>query len=168
MTSRSALYAGSFDPITFGHIDIIERATCQFDHLFIGVAYNPDKKQLFSREERIQLIEEATRYLGTVSVISFQGEYTVRKAKELECQSLIRGVRTLQDFSAEAQMSDLNHDLEPDIETTVYFARQSLGNVSSSAVKGFVGPKGWQDAIRKFVPSNVIDALEIKHQEGKL
>jgi len=135
MTERVALYPGSFDPITRGHIDILERAIEIFDRVVISVVRNPAKQPLFSADERMELIRDATRSLGDqVSVDAFDG-LTVAHAKQVGATAIVRGLRALSDFESEFQMALMNRRLEPDVHTV--FLMTSAPNVfmSSSLVK---------------------------------
>ena len=156
MTERVALYPGSFDPITRGHVDILERAIEIFDRVVISVVRNPAKQPLFGVEERMELIRDATRTLGEqVSVDAFDG-LTVAHAKQVGATAIVRGLRALSDFESEFQMALMNRRLEPDVHTV--FLMTSAPNVfmSSSLVKEVCRLGG---EIGEFVTPAVADAL---------
>jgi len=153
---RVALYPGSFDPITLGHLDILERAMAIFDRVVVSVLRNPDKQPLFSVEERLELIREATRFLeGEVEVDAFDG-LTVEHAKRVGAIAIVRGLRAVSDFESEFQMALMNRRLDPDIHTV--FLMTSAPNVfmSSALVKEVCRLGG---DISEFVPPATAEAL---------
>ena len=153
---RVALYPGSFDPITLGHLDILERAMEIFDRVVVSVLRNPDKQPLFSVEERLELIREAVRPLnGEVEVDAFDG-LTVEHAKRVGAVAIVRGLRAVSDFESEFQMALMNRRLDPDIHTV--FLMTSAPNVfmSSALVKEVCRLGG---DISEFVPPPVAEAL---------
>jgi pantetheine-phosphate adenylyltransferase len=156
MKERVALYPGSFDPITLGHIDILERATAIFDRVVVSVLRNPAKQPLFSIDERLELIRAVTESLdGEVTVDSFDG-LTVEHARQVGAIAIVRGLRALSDFETEFQMALMNRRLEPDVHTV--FLMTSAPNVfmSSTLVKEVCRLGG---DISEFVPPAIADAL---------
>lgn len=146
-----AIYPGSFDPITLGHLDIIERSVQLFDQVIVAVLSNPAKKPLFSVEKRISQIQECTRHLPKVGVDSFSG-LTVEYAKIRQARVLLRGLRVLSDFEKELQMAHTNKTLWEGIETVFLATTKEYSFLSSSIVKEiaqFGGP------ISHLVPENV-------------
>ncbi len=131
---RKAIYAGSFDPVTLGHMDIIERAAALFDCLVVAVLENPNKKSLFTVEERKCHLELVTRHMENVEVASFQGLF-VDFAKEIGATVAIRGLRNTMDFTAEYQMYLINRKLGKDIETVFLAADEEHLCLSSTNVK---------------------------------
>lgn len=129
--TRLAIYAGTFDPITKGHLDIIERSKYLCDSLVIAIGENPAKKTLFSVEERIKMILELN---VTSNVYSFQG-LLINYARELGANILIRGIRSVSDFEYELNLANINSSLAPDIQTIFLPTKPELGIISSSAVK---------------------------------
>lgn len=134
MTERIALYPGSFDPVTLGHLDILERACLIFDRVVMGVLLNSTKEPLFSVEERIGLIRESLDGQANVEVRSFEG-LTVDFAREVGAVAIVRGLRAVSDFENEFQMALMNRRLNPEIHTV--FLMTSFANVyvSSSLIK---------------------------------
>ena len=156
MKERVALYPGSFDPITLGHIDILERATAIFDRVVVSVLRNPAKQPLFSVDERLDLIRAATLTLdGDVTVDAFDG-LTVEHARKVGATAIVRGLRALSDFETEFQMALMNRRLAPDVHTV--FLMTSAPNVfmSSKLVKEVCRLGG---DIREFVPPAIAEAL---------
>lgn len=129
-----AVYPGSFDPFTLGHLDVVERASRLFDHLVIGVGINADKKPLFSAEERVDLIRKSTQHLDNIEVVVYEG-LTVKFAQQVGAKIMIRGVRPITDIPAELTMMMANRRLAPDVETLFMIADGELAHVSSSLIK---------------------------------
>jgi pantetheine-phosphate adenylyltransferase len=150
-----AIYPGSFDPITLGHLDVIERGSQLFDHIVVAVLQNPSKTPLFSVGDRMTMIRKATGHLANVEVDSFTG-LTVHYAQLRQAKVLLRGLRVLSDFELELQMAHTNKTLSDQIETVFLATSTEHGFLSSSLVKQiaqFGGP------IDHFVPAHV--ALEV-------
>ena len=153
---RVALYPGSFDPITMGHLDILERATAIFDRVVVSVLRNPAKQPLFTVEERLELLRQATRPLGDqVQIDTFEG-LTVEHAKRVGAIAIVRGLRALSDFETEFQMALMNRRLDPEVHTV--FLMTSAPNVfmSSNLVKEVCRLGG---DISEFVSPAVAEAL---------
>lgn len=131
---KIAVCPGSFDPITYGHLDIIQRGAKIFDELYVGVLHNSAKKSLFTVEERVQLIEEATSHIPNVKVDSFQG-LLVDYAKEKNAIAVIRGLRAVSDFEYEMQITSMNRLLNDQIETFFIMTNNQYSFLSSSIVK---------------------------------
>jgi pantetheine-phosphate adenylyltransferase len=156
---KTAVYPGSFDPITNGHLDVVERAQSFFDKLYILVAHSFDKTPLFTTKERIKLIEESTaKYTGKIEIVSWTG-LTVDFLKKNNVDCIVRGVRSSVDFRAEQTLANVNYELYPDCETLLLCSRPSFRDVSSRLVKEIAHHGG---GIEKFVPSNVSKALKLK------
>lgn len=131
---RIGVYAGTFDPPTFGHVSVIRRASELFDCLWIVVADNPEKKPLLTKEERVSLLREETRTMNNVKVASTEG-FVVQFAGAVGARFLIRGVRGVTDIESEMALANLNHEVAPEIETVFLPAHPELSKVSSSALK---------------------------------
>ena len=130
---KVAIYPGSFDPITNGHLDILERATRVFDKVIVLIAVNPNKKSRFTLEERIAMIKESTNGLKNIEVDSYQG-LTVRYAKEHGATHLIRGLRAVSDFEYEFQLASANEFADSSIDMVFFMARGDKTFISSSAI----------------------------------
>ncbi|MGN0405410.1 MAG: pantetheine-phosphate adenylyltransferase [Bariatricus sp.] len=153
-----AIYPGSFDPVTFGHLDIITRACNIVDELIIGVLRNKAKMPLFSVEERVKMLEEVTCNLPNVRIIPFDG-LLVDFAKEMDAKVVIRGLRAITDFEYELQMAQTNQKLQSDIETLFLTTSLDYSYLSSTTVKEVAGFGG---DISQFVPKAVADRIKDK------
>lgn len=131
---KRAVYPGSFDPITNGHLDIISRASRVFDEVVVGVLINPDKKGLFDIEERVSLIEKCISSFGNVKVQSFSG-LLINFMKAVDAQVIVKGLRAVSDFEYEFQMALMNNKLDPKIETVFMMTNAKYSYLSSSSVK---------------------------------
>jgi len=158
--SINAVYPGTFDPLTNGHLDIIERAVPFFDSLHIVVAENPSKKgnSLFSVQERINFIREVTATEKKVIVTSFSG-LVVDYAKKVQAKAIIRGLRAVSDFDYEFQIATMNRRLAPEIETIFFTTRGKYFYINSSTIKDVASHNG---DISSFVPANIEAALKQK------
>lgn len=132
---KRALFPGSFDPLTNGHLDIIERISKLFDEVIVGVFVNFSKKSLFSIDEKIDLITKTVLHIPNVKVIYQENQFTVATAKKMGVDALIRGVRSMKDFEYEREIAQINHHLDQDIETVLLLAKPEYSHVSSSILK---------------------------------
>ncbi len=162
---RLAIYPGSFDPLTNGHLDVIERASNLFDEVVVGVAHNNSKSATFEIQERVRLIEQSLPdALGNVSVVAFQG-LLVEYAKKRKAVAVIRGLRAISDFEFEFQMALMNRKLDPTIETMFLMPKEEYTYISSRIVKEIARLGG---SVSAFVPECVGKALEkIFHGSAK-
>lgn len=152
---KTAIYPGSFDPVTLGHLDIIQRSSCLADHLIVGVLNNTTKTPLFSVDERVNMLREVTIELGNVEVKSFSG-LLVDFAREQNVQVIIRGLRAVTDFEYELAMSQTNRVANPDVDTIFLNTSLKYAYLSSSIVKEMAMYGG---DISKFVPAQIIDRV---------
>lgn len=153
---KIAIYPGSFDPITKGHLDVLKTGSEIFDKVIIAVTFNPDKKGLFSIEERLALIKASVADLENVEVDSFEG-LTVDYAKQKDAKVLLRGLRAVSDFEFEMQLSQTNSALSPEIKTIFLTTRPKYNFISSSTVKEIALMGG---DVSKFVPEAVSDYIK--------
>ena len=152
---------GSFDPITYGHIDIIKRSAQLFDEVIVAILVNPDKKYLFTLEEREEMINESIKDFNNVKVDSFSG-LLVNYAKKVNSTVIVRGLRAVSDFEYEMQLTFMNKALDDNIETFYMMANKQYSFISSSIVKGV---SGFGADLSKFVPKHVEERLEKKVKE---
>lgn len=157
---RTAVYTGSFDPITLGHMNVIERSSKLVDKLIVGIGINVEKTALFTPEERRELVTAATQHVGNVEVRVFTG-LAVKFVRECNARVMVRGVRPLTDIAGEFTMMMANHKLDPGIETVFLMADESFSHVSSSLIKQ-VAPLADDDMLARFVPRSIIPALRNK------
>ena len=161
MKRKIAIVPGSFDPITYGHIDIIKRSTQLFDEVIVAILVNPDKKYLFTLEEREEMINESIKDFNNVKVDSFSG-LLVNYAKKVNSTVIVRGLRAVSDFEYEMQLTFINKALDDNIETFYMMANKQYSFISSSIVKGV---SGFGADLSKFVPKHVEERLEKKVKE---
>lgn len=159
---RIAIYPGSFDPVTLGHIDIIERAAKQFDRLVVAVLNNISKNPLFSVEERIDLLHEVTSHLPNVEIDSFR-DLTANYVRQKNAHVIVRGIRTVTDFEYELQIATINSKLNSDAETIFMMTNPKYSYLSSSVVKE-IGHFGGD--LTDFVTPDVERAIRRKFSEN--
>lgn len=156
-----AVYGGSFDPITNGHVWMIERSARLFDKVDVAVATNPDKRYTFTLDERVKMVEAVVdRIFGNVTVSWPGSAFLVDHAKTVYATHLVRGVRSAADFEYERTMRNVNGDICRDVETVLLVPPRELCEVSSSMVKGLVGPDGWEKIVARYVPHATLEALK--------
>ncbi|MGE9296118.1 MAG: pantetheine-phosphate adenylyltransferase [Puniceicoccales bacterium] len=153
---RRAIYPGTFDPITNGHLDVLERACHLFDEVIVSVAPNAPKQPIFTQQERIQLVEEVTGHLPCVSVKALEG-LAVDFARAVGATVLVRGLRAISDFEYEFQMAQMNRHLADDIETIFLMPNQEYFYTSSNIVKAVANFD--VDRVAHFVPERVLQAM---------
>jgi len=154
--SVKALYPGTFDPPTNGHLDLIERGSKLFEHLTVAILVNPVKNPLFSVEERVEMLREATRSFGNVSVATFDG-MMVEFARHIGARAVLRGIRAISDYEHEFQMALMNRRLAPELETVFLQPAGRYSFVSSRMVKEVVSFGGKVDGL---VPPVVLKRLK--------
>jgi pantetheine-phosphate adenylyltransferase len=154
---RTAVFAGTFDPLTLGHLDVIRRGRLLFEHLVVGIGVNPSKSEMFPLEERIELVRRVVEPLPNVSVESFEG-LTVHFVRRIGARVILRGLRTLTDMEYEFAMTLTNHRLDPEIETVFLMADGEYSHISSSLIKQ-VGRFGGREALNRFVPEELIEPI---------
>ena len=160
---KRAIYPGSFDPVTNGHVDIILRSSKIVDKLIVGVLNNSAKKSLFSVEERVSMLKELTKDLPNVEVTSFDG-LLVDYMREIDASILVRGLRAVTDFEYELQIAQTNHIENTDIETIFLTTNLQYSYLSSTIVKEFASYGG---DISKFVPEQFVDRIYEKYNIKK-
>lgn len=152
---RRAVYAGSFDPITNGHLWMVEQGAALFDELVVAIGVNPDKRYRFTLDQRLAMLRESTARFPNVRVASFENLFLVHYARQVGAAYILRGVRNEQDYGYERGMRYVNAEFSPDVTTVFLVPPRELVEVSSSFVKGLVGPEGWQAIVARYVPEPV-------------
>lgn len=158
-----AVYPGSFDPATYGHLDVIRRASVSFDKVVVGVLHNSAKSPLFSAEERVNILEKATRDIPNVEIKAFEG-LSVNFARDNHAQVIIRGLRAVTDFEYELQMAQTNRVLAPDIETVFMTTSLEYAYLSSTIMKEVASFGG---DLSKFAPFEITEAVRAKMYKEK-
>lgn len=159
-----AIYPGSFDPVTLGHMDIIRRSAAITEELIVGVLQNKSKIPLFSVEERVRMLKEVTKEIKNVKIVPFEG-LLIDFAREMEAKVIVRGLRAVTDFEYELQMAQTNHKLNPEIETLFMTTGLDYSYLSSSVVREIAAFGG---DISQFVPEPVIKQVTEKIKEKKI
>jgi len=155
---KIGFYPGSFDPITFGHLDIITRGAKLFDKLYIAISYNPNKNTLFSTEERMVLVKEVVKDIKNVEIIK-SNILTVEHCKIVGATHILRGLRAVTDYDYEFQMTNFNHEISPEVDTVFLMTQGKYSFLSSSSVRELAIFGG---DTAPFVPKNVKIAIEKK------
>ena len=158
-----AVYPGSFDPVTYGHLDIIRRSGKLFDRVIVGVLQNNAKSPLFSVEERVNMLREVTEGIDNVEIRSFDG-LLIDFARDTGAHIIVRGLRAVTDFEYELQMSQTNHKIEPEIETLFLTTSLEFSFLSSTTVKEVASFGG---DITQFVPEVIVKKIKEKMEERK-
>ncbi|AZP05175.1 pantetheine-phosphate adenylyltransferase [Jeotgalibaca ciconiae] len=159
---KIALFPGSFDPLTNGHIDTIERGTRVFDEVIVAVSTNISKKSLFNGEERVALVKNVLADMPRVRVVQHTGGLTVEMAKDYHCTALLRGIRNVKDFEYEESIAMMNRTQHPELETVILMASEKYRFLSSSLIKEVAMFDG---DISSLVPPLVNEAVIAKYQE---
>ncbi len=159
---RTAIYPGSFDPVTLGHADIIQRAEKLVDRLIVAVLHNPAKTSTFSVEERVQMLRELVAPFPNVEVTSFHG-LLVNFARQHDADCIVRGVRAFSDFEYEFQMALVNRKLAPDLETIFLMPKEKYSAVSSRLVRE-IGSMGGE--LKELVPEPLLDRIATRLAQG--
>ena len=162
MSDKIGLFTGSFDPITKGHVDLIERASRLFDKLYVGIFYNREKSGFFIIEARERIVKEALQHLDNVEVITSQNELAVIVARRLGAKAFVRGLRNSQDLDYEADMTFFNRELAGELETIFLLSKPAYQHISSSRIRELIA---FQQDIAAYVPQSVIKELERRTNE---
>ena len=158
----TAVYAGSFDPPTNGHLGMIQRGLEMFERLIVAIGSNPNKSYTFSVEQRLELLRASIPSAERLTIAHFDNRYLVHSAREQDAKFILRGIRGPNDYEYERVMRHVNADLAPAITTIFLMPPRDMAEVSSSMVMGLVGPVGWEDQVRRYVPAPVFEALEAR------
>lgn len=149
---KKALFPGSFDPFTAGHLNILSRALTMFDEVVVAVGINQDKRGFFTNEQKLDIIRQTTKGMDRIEIMSYDG-LTVNICRELGIRHIVRGVRNMMDFDTERSIADANRRLAPEIETIIIPTAQEFAHISSSAVRDLISHNGDTSL---FVPEGVI------------
>ncbi|HDS08983.1 MAG TPA: pantetheine-phosphate adenylyltransferase [Firmicutes bacterium] len=158
MEDNTGIYPGSFDPVTYGHIDIVHRATKIFEKVIIAVLQNPNKKITFSIDDRVEMIKDSVKDHPNIEVESFDG-LLIEYLKKRRARAIIRGLRMISDFENEFQMALINRKMSPDFETVFLMTTEEYSFLSSSLIKEIFMLGG---DVSQFVPALVLQKLKIK------
>ncbi|TAN57332.1 pantetheine-phosphate adenylyltransferase [Patescibacteria group bacterium] len=156
---KRAVYAGSFDPITNGHLWMIKKGVEVFDELVVALGTNPEKKYTFTMDERLDMMNEVLKKYRTVEITSFENKFLVHYARETHARYILRGIRSQRDYEYEREMRYVNGDLDLNITTVFLIPPREIAEISSSFVKGLVGPEGWDLVVQRYVPETVFERL---------
>ena len=162
-SSRKAVYTGSFDPITLGHLNVIERSAALFDELIVGIGVNIEKRPLFSLDERLELVRQASSAYDNIAVQTFDG-LAVHFVRSCGARIIIRGRRPMPDVAGEVTMLMANRHLDRDLETVFLMADKELAHVSSTLIKQ-IAPHATDAEMAEFVPQVVIEPLRRRLEE---
>jgi pantetheine-phosphate adenylyltransferase len=168
MKDRIAVYAGTFDPLTDGHLWMILEGLRVFDRVIVAVGVNPKKKPMFTLDERLDLIRESVKIFTSSSsrleIESFDNQFLIHYADTKGARFLLRGLRNVKDFEEEKAYRNINGDLKGGITTFFLMPPRDICEVSSSIVKELTGPEGWEEIVRSYVPYPVFKKLKEKHR----
>lgn len=162
-TVKRAIYPGTFDPVTYGHLDIIERSAKIFDEIIVGILINYAKTPLFTVEQRVAMMKESVSHLPNVRVMSFGG-LLIDFARSQQAGFIVRGLRAVTDFEYELQMTQTNKAIAPDIDTIFFTTSLKYSYLSSSTVKELAS---FGEDISRFVPAKVMELLNIQFKREK-
>jgi pantetheine-phosphate adenylyltransferase len=157
--ARVGIYAGSFDPPTTGHMWMIEEAATLFDELIVALGVNPEKRSAFTVEERLEMLRSCTASFKNVRVETFTNQYLINYARKQRASFIVRGIRSETDYEYERVMRNINGDLDATVTTIFLMPPRDIAEVSSSMVKGLVGPEGWQKMVQPYLPPAVCRQL---------
>ncbi|MEW6251885.1 MAG: pantetheine-phosphate adenylyltransferase [Planctomycetota bacterium] len=158
-----AVYAGSFDPPTRGHVWMIEQGARLFGRLIVAVGVNPEKRATFPLQTRLAWLREIVRPWANAEVAHFENLFLARYAAEVGADFILRGIRNVADYTYEQAMRHINSDLHPQLTTVFLMPPRELGEISSSTVRGMIGPAGWHAVVQRYVPECVFATLEQTH-----
>jgi pantetheine-phosphate adenylyltransferase len=143
---------------------MIEQGVALFDRLVVAVGINPDKRYTFALEDRLKMLRASLRTFRNLSVTSFSNAYLIDYAQEIGASHILRGIRSESDYEYERTMRNINGDLDPHICTVFLMPPRDIAEVSSSMIKGLIGPKGWQQVVPKYVPKPVYHHITRTHK----
>jgi pantetheine-phosphate adenylyltransferase len=160
---RTAVYAGSFDPPTNGHLWMIERGLEMFDRLIVAIGSNPAKLYSYSLVERLEMLRASVPDSDRLEVEHFDNRYLVDYAAKMGAAYILRGIRSPNDYEYERVMRHINSDMAPKITTVFLMPPRDYAEVSSSMIKSLTGPEGWEETVKRYVPPEVFKVLKGDH-----
>lgn len=152
MREQKAVYAGTYDPWTKGHSHVLDQAAPLFSKITLAIGVNPAKKPLFSLDTRLSFLRDVAAAYDNVRVDSFEGIYLVDYAERIGATHIIRGLRNVADFESELSLAQINLGINPRIRTVFFMADRAYADISSSNVKAMIGPEGWKDVVKDYIP----------------
>jgi pantetheine-phosphate adenylyltransferase len=168
MKEKLVVYAGTFDPLTIGHLWMIEQGAALSDKLIVAIGINPEKRCMFSVDERLEMLRQSVKQFPNVEVSSFTNQFLIAYAQSVGAQFVLRGIRTESDYEYERVMRNINGDLNSGITTIFLMPPRGIAEVSSSMVKGLIGPEGWETVVKGYLPEPVFEKLkEARHAKSK-
>lgn len=164
---RTAVYAGSFDPPTKGHIWMIEQGLAMFDHLIVAIGDNPSKRYSFTVDERLELLRTSTTPSSNLVIAHFDNRYLVDYARKKGAKYILRGIRSPHDYEYERVMRHINADMAPEITTVFLMPPRDIAEVSSNMIKSLIGPAGWEETVQRYVPDPVFQMILDHAKNGR-
>lgn len=164
---RSAVYAGSFDPPTNGHLWMIQRGLEMFDRLIVAIGSNPSKSYSYSVEERLEMLRASVPKSDRLEIDYFDNRYLVDYAKKKNATYILRGIRSPNDYEYERVMRHINADMAPEITTAFLMPPRDIAELSSSMIKSLTGPDGWEETVGRYVPPEVFKVLKQEREMEK-
>ena len=156
---RRAVYAGSFDPPTNGHLWMIRTAHDMFDELVVAVGENPNKHCTYSFDERVAMLKAACSDFPNVQITAMKNRFLVEYAASIQADYIVRGIRSVSDYEFERSMRHINGDMQPEITTVFLMPPREFAEVSSTMIKGLIGPENWQEVLKRYVPQPVYEKI---------
>ena len=162
--NRIAVYAGTFDPVTIGHLWMIKSGSSLFDKLVVAVGTNPDKKCHFSLKDRVTMLQESIVGYSNVTVDKYKNKFHIKYAESIGAKFILRGIRSTTDYEYEKSISYVNRHFNSEIVTVILLPPREMIEISSSIVRGLIGPEGWEDVVSKYVPPCVFKRLKLENK----
>jgi len=164
---RLGVYAGSFDPVTNGHLYMIRTGALIFDELVVAIGSNPDKHYTFTLKRRLEFLRLCTKGIRNVRLDHFSNMFLFDYAKMLGVANILRGIRNSHDYEYERAMRNINSDLYPGLSTVFLMPPREISEISSSFVKGLVGPQGWEKVVKDYLPAPIYRQFLHHFRDGR-
>ena len=162
--NRIAVYAGTFDPVTIGHLWMIKAGASLFDKLVVAVGTNANKKCYFSLKDRIKMLQESTVEFKNVGIGKYTNQFLIKYAESIGAKFILRGIRISTDYEYEKILNYVNRQLNSEIAAVFLLPPREIVEISSSIVRGLIGPEGWEEVVGKYVPPCVLNRLKVEKQ----